>query len=73
MNNTRMEELNNELNRIVNVIVNDYCQLINLCGKIDSEFRSFLPEMATLSQFYAPTRYPDAIIGIPLWDYQIKI
>jgi HEPN domain-containing protein len=39
-------------------------ELINLCGKIDSEFRSFLPEMATLSQFYAPTRYPDAIIGM---------
>jgi predicted nucleotidyltransferase len=37
MNNTRMEELNKELNRIINVIVNDYCpEKIILFGSLVS-------------------------------------
>lgn len=39
-------------------------ELINLCDKIVSGFDVFRPQMATLNQFYAPTRYPDAIVGM---------
>jgi HEPN domain-containing protein len=51
-------------NKVVTPRTHNLVELINLCNKIDNSFTSFLPKMATLNQFYAPTRYPDAAIGV---------
>lgn len=44
--------------------IHNLVELINLCAGIDSEFSNFIPQMAVLNQFYAPTRYPDAAVGM---------
>lgn len=51
-------------NKISSPRTHNLVELINLCSKINSNFSNFLPKVATLSQFYAPTRYPDAVIGM---------
>ncbi len=35
-----------------------------LCDKIDSEFSGLTAKLVELNQFYAPTRYPDAAMGM---------
>lgn len=51
-------------NQISSPRIHNLVELINLCGKIDDGFYGFKTKMATLNQFYAPTRYPDAVVGI---------
>jgi HEPN domain-containing protein len=38
--------------------------LNELCAKINSEFSGLMAKLVTLNQFYAPTRYPDAAVGM---------
>ncbi|CAA7602439.1 HEPN domain protein [Acididesulfobacillus acetoxydans] len=51
-------------NKVSSPRTHNLVELINLCKKIDSSFSGFMVQMATLNQYYAPTRYPDAIVGI---------
>lgn len=44
--------------------IHNLVELTNLCSSIDGNFKVMLPKMAVLNQYYAPTRYPDATIGI---------
>jgi HEPN domain-containing protein len=51
-------------NKVSSPRTHNLIELINLCSKLDGSFSSFMGKMATLNQFYAPTRYPDAIVGM---------
>lgn len=51
-------------NKVTSPRTHNLVELINLCSSIDICFQNFMPKMATLNQFYAPTRYPDAVVGI---------
>lgn len=51
-------------NKVSSPRTHNLIELVNLCKKIDSSFSNFMVQMATLNQFYAPTRYPDAVVGI---------
>lgn len=37
--------------------------ILKLCQNINKDFEIFMPPIRTLSQFYIPTRYPDAPVG----------
>jgi HEPN domain-containing protein len=39
-------------------------ELLDECSAIDNSFSLFLSKAITLNQFYAPTRYPDALAGL---------
>jgi HEPN domain-containing protein len=51
-------------NKISSPRTHNLVELINVCANIDKKFLDFMSKMATLSQFYIPTRYPDAILGM---------
>lgn len=51
-------------NKIPSPRTHNLVELINLCSKIDNSISAHKGKMAVLNQFYAPTRYPDASLGM---------
>jgi HEPN domain-containing protein len=51
-------------NNISHPRTHDLAGLCRLCSGIDNGFSNFKTKLALLTQFYAPTRYPDAAPGI---------
>lgn len=53
-----------EDNKINPPRIHDLIELVKKCQNIDNQFSKFLQQARILNQFYIPTRYPVAPIGI---------